>query len=328
MTASNDYPPPKAQAATPRWAKLLAHFILHLARVSRLWPIRWLVQSRVRQLGGLAFTVARGHDRKIAALYLPAQHSSRDDQQPDAQKKPPIVVAHGWLETKEFHLREARLFLNASHDVILVDLAAHGQSTGPFVSFGVHEKHDLASVITEAQQRGWVGSHVLTYGYSLGAAAVLQHAQIDARVIGVIAMAPYWDMATAVRSFHRVLTPWLAWSAVLAGFVDAAGELGFSVDDASTYTAVAAVDKPTLFIVGLRDLLLPGYEHTVPLYASKKHGLRRLVQVHDAGHLSVCYRHRPSLLDQAIITFISQVTDRHKGLLNARSVPESETLWL
>ncbi len=282
----------------PRWAVGLAKFFLRLSTVSRLCPVRGWMGDRVRRLNGCRFSVQAHHGVRIDAVYISA------DQQPrpgggGSGDRPLVVMAHGWLEAKEYLLiREAALVLRHGHDVVLVDLRAHGRSGGTCVSFGVFEKYDIAAVVTEAQRRGWASDQVLTYGHSLGAATMLQHAAIDPRVAAVVAMCPYTDMVAAVRSFHQAWAPWVAWPGLIAGFEAASKANGFSMDQASPHEAVGNLPVPVLFVVGDSDRLLPDELHTRRLVTAKTRGQRRYVQVPGAGHVSVSYKPWPGLDDE------------------------------
>lgn len=280
-------------------AGALAAALLRLPKISRLWPVR---RQMIKRLGrAQMFTVTGDGGTTIEGLWL------RSPNSPLHPSQPPVVMAHGWLETKEFLLlREAGPWLQRGHDVILIDLRGHGRSTQGVCSFGVYEKHDVSAVIDHAQRQGWVNRCVITYGHSLGAAVMLQHAAIDSRVVGVVAMAPYVDMISAVCSFHRVFGWWISRSFLLGGFRRATVQAGFDMGQASTLEAVKRVSVPTLFVVGNRDHLLPGQLHTRRLFDAKRCGSCRYVRVRGAGHMTLFYR-RWHGLDELIAEFERQI---------------------
>ena len=276
-----------------------AVFLLRLSVISRLWPVRSLTRDHVKRLGGTRFAVAVADGASIDALHIPAKANR--------PRRLPVIFAHGWLETKEFHLYEARLLSRRGHDVILIDLRRHGRSTGRFITFGVKEKQDVAAVIDAAQHRGWVDDRAITFGYSLGAATMLQHAGVDERVAGVVAMAPFNTMADAVKSFQdghgmRFGHTWLR-----RGFDQACRRLGFDMAEASPAAFMEKLHVPALFIVGDRDRLLPQDEHSRRLAEAKVNGQSRLVTIAGAGHVDICVR-RWQDRDQAIVEFCEQVS--------------------
>ena len=321
MTLSQAEPGiPSPALRAPLWSWALAHFFLRLATVSRLCPIRGLLGHQIKKWQGQRF-IAKAHDGvKLEAIYIPAANCA---QPPRQKNSVPVVMAHGWLEAKEYLLiREAILLLKHGFDVILVDLRAHGRSGGRCVTFGIWEKHDIAAVVTEAQRRGWVAERVLTYGHSLGAATMLQHAAIDPRVAGVVAMCPYVDMVGAVRSFHQAWAPWIDWPKLVAGFELVSERYGFSMADASPYQAVSHVTAPVLFVVGDSDRLLPDEEHTRRLVGAKQNGVCRYIQVPGAGHVSVSYKRWPGL-DETIVSFLSDPDETvpTSGEINEKLIP-------
>lgn len=274
---------------------------MRLSRLSRLWPLRRMTHELVQQQGGVRFRAA-GAGAVIDALYLPASHQALRDQ----AAKLPIIFAHGWIETKEFHLREAVMLSRAGHDVVLLDLRCHGRSTGACVTFGVLEKRDVAAVIDEANRRGMIGGRVIVMGYSLGAATMLQFAADDPRAAAVIAIAPFVTMSDAVRSFHRAHRVPLSDDFVQHGFALACRRYGFEMGEASTIAAVRRLQQPALFICGTDDGLLPDALHTRKLVEAKNGGPQQYLQVKGAGHLSICLKTWPAM-DQAILRFAAEV---------------------
>ena len=287
------------RADRPPWAATrLAKLLLRLSCVGKMLPAKPLFRSRIERLGGQHFNVSGGEGAAIAALHLPAR--------PAQARRLPVVMTHGWLEMKEFHLRSAALLASHGHDVILTDLRRHGASTGRCVTFGVLEKHDLAAVIDTARARGWVKDRVLTCGYSLGAAAVLQHAAIDRRVAAVVAFAPFYNMVEAVQTFHRVLGWRISLPYLRRGFEQACRDFGFAMEDASPAHAVQQLEVPILFFIGRRDRLLPDADHTARLVAAKHQGPVRHVEVPHAGHIDLCLRHRPEV-DRVLVEFCAGI---------------------
>ena len=143
-------------------------------------------------------------------------------------------------------------------------------------------------------------------GFSLGAGTMLQHAAMDDRVAGVVAKAPFLDMASAVRSFRRrygrfVRHPWL-----MRGFEEASRRAGFNLHEASTLKAVKHITAPVLFIVGQDDKDLPAKDHTLPLYEAKTQGQRELFEVPGANHLTLVFRRWPGV-EEAIVRFCDRV---------------------
>ncbi|MEM9915826.1 MAG: alpha/beta fold hydrolase, partial [Planctomycetota bacterium] len=215
------------------------------------------------------------------------------------------------------------------HVVLLFDHRVHGRSTGTRLTFGVEEKHDLKAVIDDAVGRGLLGdnSHgkdaaaqstqrVITMGFSLGGGTVLQHAAIDDRVKGVVALAPFADFRGAVESFRRKLTPWLDEKWVQDGFSAASLEAGFRIDEASSIEAFKQITVPVLVAEGGKDPYLPGIDHVHKLAAARSAedsgghasgGNVTVVRIDEANHNTLVHKNWPKL-DRAIARFCRNVS--------------------
>lgn len=269
--------------------------------------------SRAR--GGRRFVVhPDGTDGRVE---LDAWFSPRD---PAAPPRLPVVIAHGLFETKERHFKRAWKLNARGHDVVLFDHRVHGRSKGRHCTFGVQEKFDTKAVIDEAVRRRLIGGpsqprdprgpretdpapvRVITMGFSLGGGTVLQHAPIDPRVAGVVALAPFCDLRNAIRSFRQTLAPWMNERWILGGFDAASLEAGFAVDEASALEAVARINVPVLLVEGGRDPYLPGPDHARLLSEARAHDEVTLLTIDEATHNTLVHRTWPKL-DRAIARF-------------------------
>lgn len=247
-----------------------------------------------RERGGRRFKVHRPDGVTLDAWFCPRNEHS--------QPRLPIVMAHGFLETKERHFKSAWKLNARGHDVVLFDHRVHGRSTGRRLTFGVQEKLDVKAVIDEAQQRGLIGPKLITMGFSLGGGTVLQHAAIDDRVAGVVALAPFSDFRGAIRSFRQNLTPWLDEDWLMDGFDAASAEAGFKIDEASAIEAFKQITVPVLLAEAGKDSYLPGVDHVHKLAAVKPEGGLTLVRIDEANHNTLVHKHWPKL-DRAVARF-------------------------
>jgi len=115
-----------------RLATATGRVFLGLGRLTSIVPIRMLRHRIVTQRGGTYFKVTRANGIQLDALYIPPLGMQGD--------RPTIVISHGYLESKELHLREAMLFSEHGHGVVLFDHRSHGRSTGRAITFGVLEE--------------------------------------------------------------------------------------------------------------------------------------------------------------------------------------------
>lgn len=247
-----------------------------------------------------AVDVARGP--RIAALRLPAAT--------DQPHRLPIVYAHGYLESKECHLRLATVLTAIGHDVILYDQRGHGDSTGHGMAFGAHECHDLHAVIDDVQRRGWMADRVITMGHSNGAATALIEAPDDPRVAGIVAMAPFYSAEQAIRAWTRIYSyRMMRVEMVLRGMERAARRQGFGLADARCDEAVRRIAAPVLFLVGENDVHLTKNEHARRLASLMPPERAELHEIKGADHFDLARRAWPRL-DETVAAFCRRIDEQ------------------
>lgn len=268
------------------------------------YPGRGLIgtfhRKRSRLEGGRRFTATARDGVKLDGWFIPRADG--------ATPRMPLVMVHGWMEMKEFHFNPARRLTRQGHDVVLFDHRNHGNSGGRGTTFGVLERHDVGRVLDAAIECGLIESPCVTLGFSLGAATVLQHAPLDDRVAGVVAIAPFIDFRRAVESFRLRLAPWMDSPWLQAGFDRAASEHGFAMDEASTLDMVRRLTKPVLMMEGGRDTVLPPTQHTEKLAASIDPALLERVHVPEANHFTLCRKPWPEV-NEAIRRFCDRLAE-------------------
>ncbi len=152
-------------------AVLLGRGLLRSSRLSRkLIPVKKQRQS-LTAAGAEWFGVEADDGVKLEAVRVPATA--------DRPHRPPVVFVPGWLEVKELHAPLALHLADAGHEVVIMDLRAHGGSGGDVCTFSHRETRDLTLVIAAARQRGWLADPrdtLITGGVSTGAVTALIHA--------------------------------------------------------------------------------------------------------------------------------------------------------
>jgi pimeloyl-ACP methyl ester carboxylesterase len=183
----------------------------------------------------------------------------------------------------------ASVLATEGYRVILIDLRGHGESTGRWISYGVHESHDLVQVLDELERRHLVAGRVAVFGVSYGAAVAIQWAAIDSRVVTVIALEPFSSLREAVDDFTPLVLGW--WQNFISprrirAAIKEAGRLGnFDPDAASPEIAIRKMSQPVLLIHGADDTALPPY-HSLRLAAAAP-DRTRIIIVPGADHLTL-----------------------------------------
>ncbi|MEM9296737.1 MAG: alpha/beta fold hydrolase [Planctomycetota bacterium] len=311
-TAPGERGPWKRKPDVSKWIANGAYRVAKL-RSSRLWG--HAAREASRKQGGRRFAAHTHDGLKLDAWLSPAHPGAKKHQD---NPKPPVVIAHGWFEIKERHFDRAEQLNRLGHDVVLFDARAHGLSGGSHCTFGQREHLDVASVIDHAAQQHLIDAdRVLTLGFSMGAATMLQHAAIDPRVAGVVALAPFVDIPTAMHSFRECFTPWMDADWLEDGFDRAAADAGFAFRGPSAGQAVADIQAPVLLVEAGMDNKLPPDSHIKPLreaFLAKaqagSHDTDQAPQVEvftvpEAGHYTLCRRDWPGL-DDTIAQFFER----------------------
>lgn len=307
----DDEAPTASDPPRRTWASHVAKAVIRGSGFPGRRLIGTFHRKRSRLEGGRRFTAYAVDGVKLDGWFLPRCET--------APRRTPLVMVHGWMEMKEFHFHPARRLTEQGHDVVLFDHRNHGNSGGNGTTFGVLERYDVQRVIDAAIEGGLIEPPCVTLGFSLGAATVLQHAPLDERVAGVVAIAPFIDFRTAVESFRLRLTPWMDSPWLQAGFDRASSEHGFAMDEASTLDMVGRLGKPVLMIEGGRDRVLPPTQHTEKLAAAIDPALLERVHVLEANHYSLGRRPWPEV-SEAIRAFCDRVADAEND--TAKGAPD------
>lgn len=162
-----------------------------------------------------------------------------------------ILLFHGVGANSAFWSDEARALANSGYDAVAWDARGHGRSEG-FCSYGARERDDIGEVL-DALAVHRLTHPVVLYGYSMGAAVAIQGAVKDARIDGVLAIAPFATLDAVIRQ--------VIWAAPrkLIDHVIAAAErrARFTVATIRPLDDAAHLAVPVIIVVGALDERIP-----------------------------------------------------------------------
>ena len=147
--------------------------------IDRRSPARILPPPAARGLVAKAVTFDTADGMTIAGWWFA-----------NGSKQSVIIMAHGRGSHKADLLDQAILLFEQGHNVLLIDLRAHGDSKGRWVSAGRHEADDLLAAVAFVRHSKQQSGPIVLYGFSLGARAALFAATHRPDIAGVIAIAP------------------------------------------------------------------------------------------------------------------------------------------
>ena len=153
----------------PAAAYLTARSLLQPPRMSdgkAAWVLKRLSPADLNlPFDSLSFHIRDQHNQPltIAAWWIP---------HPNSLSRTALFV-HGYADAKVGALSWAPTFHSLAYNILAIDLRAHGESTGRFVTAGYHEQHDLNQIINQLRaQYPNETKHLVLFGISLGAAVV------------------------------------------------------------------------------------------------------------------------------------------------------------
>jgi uncharacterized protein len=119
-----------------------------------------------------------------------------------------VALFHGMRLNRSDTLSRIALLSAAGYRCLAFDHRAHGESGGPWTSFGYHERHDVEAVARLVRER-WPNQACAALGNSMGGAAICFAGAAAHAFDAIILESVYHDLARAFQ--HRVGCGYPAW---------------------------------------------------------------------------------------------------------------------
>jgi len=162
-----------------------------------------------------------------------------------------VLLLHGIRADRRSLVERARFLSRAGYAVLMIDLAAHGESDGERITFGYQEADSVVAATTYARQ-AWPDKKLAIVGQSLGGASSIfaaQRAKADAYVLEAVysTLHEALENRLAIRLDRagRYIAPLLLWQV--------SWRLGFEPDDLSPADKIQHVGAPVLIVTGEND---------------------------------------------------------------------------
>jgi alpha-beta hydrolase superfamily lysophospholipase len=243
--------------------------------LDEIWP-RLVVASGVGYLG-LAFAVSRWLTRRAPAKVPAPTHLPgcaietlvcrtsdgvmlKGWQIEPATPRGNVVLFHGMRNNRSYVLDRIEFLTAAGYRCIAFDHRAHGESGGSLISFGYHERHDVAAVAALVRAR-WPNEPCGALGISMGGAAVCFAGQTARAFDAIILESVYHDLERAFS--HRIGSAYPAWFRHFRPGVVWLTErrLGTRIQQVAPIAHVAQLaPRPVLLLTGSEDELAPAAE--------------------------------------------------------------------
>jgi alpha-beta hydrolase superfamily lysophospholipase len=218
-----------------------------------------------------------------------------------------VLLLHGVRSDRRQMIGRAKFLNRLGYSVLLIDLPAHGESSGARITYGFREAEGV-KVALDYLSREFPYEKIGVISVSLGAASLVFSRPIVAPSAVVLeSMFPTIEEAVDNRlnlhlgSHGALLTPLILWQLPLW--------LGVSVEELHPITALALLQAPVLIASGTMD------RHTT-LAETKRifeaaHAPKELWVVEGAAHVDL-YVFEPDAYKEKISTFLAKYL-RHAG---------------
>ncbi len=162
-----------------------------------------------------------------------------------------VLLLHGVKADRRSMVRRARFLSAEGYSILMIDLQAHGESPGDYITFGQLEAKSVSAAIRFARTK-WPDKRLGVVGTSLGGASAIFAAQ-EERADAYILETVYSTLHEATENRLRIrfgaigshFVPLLLWQTPLW--------LGFQADVLSPAVRIHDLKAPVLIIAGERD---------------------------------------------------------------------------
>lgn len=195
-----------------------------------------------------------------------------------------VIFCHGYKSEPAWDFAAMYDFYkDQGYNLMYLHMRAHGKSEGKYIGFGALDRYDLVLWAEKAAEL-FPGSSVFFHGMSMGAAAILQSAELPLpeNVRGLIADCGFSSTNEVFRNlvgkvYHIPATPFIN-IFELINLVTA----GYGFRDADSVRSMQRSNLPLLYICGDSDVYVPA-DMAMRIYDACK-APKELLLVPGAGH--------------------------------------------
>lgn len=252
-------------------------------------PANRVVGAPPADLPFVATTLESDSRSAIATWYLPVDNA-----------KASLVLVHPIRGNRRSMLSRARLFHDAGYSIVMIDLQAHGESRGEYITVGSLERHDVRAAVDFARNQN-PDHRIGVVGRSLGGAASLLASPLDIdalvleSVYPTVAEAVHNRVSMQVGPLSAILTPALLWQLT--------PRLGITTNELRPIDHIASVNCPVLVAAGDLDRRTT-LDETTRLFAAAIEP-KELVIFSGAAHVDLL-GYSPKQYTSAVLSFLHQ----------------------
>ncbi|QER66825.1 alpha/beta hydrolase [Paucilactobacillus nenjiangensis] len=186
---------------------------------------------------------------KLVANYIPAA----------TQTDKTVVVAHGFMGSKDKMGAYAYLFHQLGYNVLLPDARAQGDSQGQYIGYGWPERKDYVKWINKVIDTNGQNSQIVMFGVSMGGATTMMTSgeKLPSQVKAFVEDCGYTNARTEIAYQAKEL--YHVPSFPLVNVVSGINKIrnGFFFGQASAVKQLHKNQRPMFFIHGAKDEFVP-----------------------------------------------------------------------
>lgn len=226
---------------------------------------------------------------------------------PGQTGKGAVLLLHGIRANRMQMLGRAKFLQEAGYTTLLIDLPAHGESTGDRITFGAAESAAVRASLGFLR-RSAPGERVAVVGVSLGAASLVL-AGVSGPLAAVVIESMYPTIGEAVANRLEMHLGWPGCLLVASLIWQLSIRLGVSEHELQPIRHLAALAVPIAVASGTHDqhTTWPEILRLFENAASPK----ELWAFEGATHVDL-HRYAPHLYQQRLLTFLARHV-RHEG---------------
>ena len=294
MTESEQLMQPKIDWRRIRLCSLGVFFVVTIGLLATAWlvgssliaPANAVVGPPPGDFPAETIEIASDSGATLAAWHLPVHQSTAT-----------VILFHAIRQDRRAMVGRARILNHSGYSTLLVDLQAHGESQGDYITAGYLEQNDVLAAVEYVRENS-PGQKIGVIGRSLGGASTLfANPTIDVLVIESV----YPNLSSAVSNrikmrlgpLHHFITPLMLMQLNL--------RLGISPQQLRPVDHIGSVQCPILIASGTDDRHTT-LEETRQMYDAALEP-KKLVVFEGAGHIDL-FAHDPETYTNEIIHFI------------------------
>ena len=212
-----------------------------------------------------------------------------------------VLLLHGVRADRTQMLARARFLLQAGYSTLLIDLPAHGESSGERITFGANEAAGVTAAVSFLRHK-LPGERLGIIGVSLGAAAIVL-ARLDPAPDAVVleSMYPTIEEALSNRLGMRLGSPGAALAPLLLWQLPA--RTGVNAGQLRPIERLSHLGAPVMVATGADD------RHTTWAETERLFGVaqepKELWRIADAAHVDL-HAHRPQEYQRRVLQFMAR----------------------